>query len=85
MRARAIRDYRTQYANPVRFARGDAMVLGMRETEWPAFAWATTAEGNPAGRRWTGCRTTPRSNRVTGTGVGMRTAAAAGCRRATRS
>ncbi|WP_454257005.1 SH3 domain-containing protein [Pseudoxanthomonas mexicana] len=46
MRARAVRDYRTQYANPIRFARRDVVALGARDTEWPAFAWTTTADGN---------------------------------------
>ena len=46
MRARAVRDYRTQYANPIRFACGDVVALGARDTEWPAFAWTTTADGN---------------------------------------
>jgi hypothetical protein len=44
MRARVVRDYRTQYANPIRFARGDVVALGARDTEWPAFAWTTTAD-----------------------------------------
>ena len=46
MRARAVRDYRTQYANPIRLARGDVVALGARDTEWPAFAWTTNADGN---------------------------------------
>lgn len=46
MRARAVRDYRTQYADPIRFARGDVVALGARDTEWPSFAWTTTADGN---------------------------------------
>ena len=37
MQAIALRDYRTQYANPIRFARGDVVALGERDTEWPAF------------------------------------------------
>ena len=46
MHARAVRDYRTQYANPIRFARGDVVAFGARDTEWPAFVWATTSDGN---------------------------------------
>jgi hypothetical protein len=46
MRARAVRDYRMQYANPIRFARGDGVALGVPDTEWPGFAWSTTADGN---------------------------------------
>ena len=46
MRARVIRDYRTQYANPIGFAAGEVVTLGARDTEWPAFAWVTTDDGN---------------------------------------
>jgi hypothetical protein len=46
IRARITRDYRTQYANPIRFAAGDVVILGERDTEWPAFIWAITADGN---------------------------------------
>lgn len=45
-RARVVRDYRTQYANPIRFAAGDLVTLGERDTEWPAFIWTVTADGN---------------------------------------
>ncbi len=45
-RARIVRDYRTQYANPIRFARGEVVTLGARDTEWPAFIWTTTIDGN---------------------------------------
>lgn len=44
--ARIVRDYRTQYANPIRFAAGEIVTLGARDTEWPAFVWAMTADGN---------------------------------------
>lgn len=46
MRARVVRDYRTQYANPIRFAAGDVVTLGAHDTEWPAFVWTITADGN---------------------------------------
>ncbi len=46
MQAHALHGYRTQYANPIRFARGDVVTLGARDTEWSAFAWTTTADGN---------------------------------------
>lgn len=46
MRARVVRDYRTQYANPIRFAAGEIVTLGERDTEWPAFIWTITADGN---------------------------------------
>lgn len=45
-RARVVRDYRTQYANPIRFAAGEIVTLGARDTEWPAFIWTITADGN---------------------------------------
>lgn len=46
MRTRIVRDYRTRYANPIRFAQGEIVTLGGRDTEWPAFIWATTVDGN---------------------------------------
>lgn len=45
-RARVVRAYRAQYANPIRFAVGDIVAVGERDTEWPAFAWTTTRDGN---------------------------------------
>jgi hypothetical protein len=45
-RARVVRDYRAQYANPIRFAEGDLVTLGRHDHEWPAFVWTTTADGN---------------------------------------
>lgn len=46
MRARIIRDYRTQYVNPIRFAQGEIVTLGERDTEWPAFVWTVKQDGN---------------------------------------
>jgi Variant SH3 domain len=46
MQARVVRDYRTQYTTPIRFARGEVVTLGERDTEWPAFIWTITADGN---------------------------------------
>jgi Variant SH3 domain len=46
LRARVVRDYRTQYANPIRFAAGEIVTLGARDTEWPAFIWSITQDGN---------------------------------------
>jgi SH3-like domain-containing protein len=40
-----LRDYRTQYADPVRFARGEAVQVGARDSDWPEFLWATDAGG----------------------------------------
>jgi Variant SH3 domain len=49
MQAHVIRGYRAQYANPIRFARGDIVTLGERDTEWPAFIWTVTAIDGNAG------------------------------------
>lgn len=45
-RARVVRDYRAQYANPIRFASGNVVVVGKRDDEWTDFIWATTPDGN---------------------------------------
>jgi SH3-like domain-containing protein len=45
MRARLLRDYRTQYPDPIRFGAGERVVLGARDSEWPEFLWATDAAG----------------------------------------
>ncbi len=45
MIATVLRDYRTQYTDPVRFARGETVTLGARDTEWPQFVWATDEGG----------------------------------------
>lgn len=45
MRARAIRPYRTQHPEPIAFAAGDTVRTGERDREWPAFVWATAADG----------------------------------------
>lgn len=46
MYARIARDYRTQYTNPIRFVQGEVVTLGECDTEWPAFIWTITADGN---------------------------------------
>lgn len=46
MRARVIREYRTQYRNPIGFRAGETVRTGARDGEWPAFVWTTTADGN---------------------------------------
>ena len=43
--ARLLRDYRTQYHDPIRFARGEPVQVGRRDSEWPEFLWATDAQG----------------------------------------
>ncbi len=45
MHARLLRDYRTQYPDPIRFGVGERVRVGARDTEWPEFLWATDATG----------------------------------------
>ncbi|KUF32176.1 SH3 domain-containing protein, partial [Xanthomonas phaseoli] len=45
MRARLLCDHRAAYANPVRFQAGQQVGVGVRDEEWPAFAWVTTDSG----------------------------------------
>ncbi|WP_372162431.1 SH3 domain-containing protein [Xanthomonas axonopodis pv. cyamopsidis] len=45
MRARLLCDHRAAYANPVRFQAGQRVGVGVRDEEWPAFAWVTTDSG----------------------------------------
>lgn len=44
-RARLLRDYRSQYRDPLRFTRGEAIDVGARDSEWPEYLWATDAAG----------------------------------------
>ena len=48
MRARLLCDYRTPYANPIRLQPGQVVALGVRDEEWPAFAWVRV-DGGQAG------------------------------------
>jgi hypothetical protein len=45
-RARVVRDYRSQYPNPIRFEQGEIVTLGRRDSEWPAFVWTIASDGN---------------------------------------
>ena len=45
MRARLIGSHRSQYRTPLRFNAGQIVELGVRDEEWPAFAWVKTDEG----------------------------------------
>lgn len=45
MQARVLRDYRTQYAEPITMSVGERVVLGARDTEWPEFIWGTDVRG----------------------------------------
>ncbi|HDS1579382.1 SH3 domain-containing protein [uncultured Stenotrophomonas sp.] len=45
MRARLLGAYRSQYPNPLRFRAGQIVEVGVRDEEWPAFAWVRTNDG----------------------------------------
>lgn len=46
LRARLLCDYRTSYPNPIRFHAGQVVEAGVRDEEWPAFAWVRLDDGN---------------------------------------
>ncbi|MEE7547925.1 peptide-binding protein, partial [Xanthomonas sp. Kuri4-1] len=46
MRARLLSDYRTSFAHPIRFRAGQVVEVGVRDEEWPAFAWVSTDGGH---------------------------------------
>jgi hypothetical protein len=45
MRARLLSAYRNQYRTPLQFRTGQIVELGVRDEEWPAFAWVRTPDG----------------------------------------
>ncbi len=45
MKARLLNAYRSQYPVPLRFHAGEIVQLGVRDEEWPDFAWVKTGEG----------------------------------------
>lgn len=45
MRARVIKAWRTIYTDPLTFRAGDALSVGVRDTEWPGWVWCTNAAG----------------------------------------
>ena len=45
MRARLLSDYRSRYRNPLQFSAGQQVTVGVRDEEWPAFAWVSTGDG----------------------------------------
>lgn len=45
MRARLHGSHRSQYPNPLYFRAGQVVELGVRDEEWPAFAWVKTDQG----------------------------------------
>ena len=44
--ARLLDDYRSTYPNPIHLHAGEQVGLGVRDEEWPAFAWVTTGDGH---------------------------------------
>lgn len=44
-RAVLLRDYRTQYPDPIAFRAGEKVLAGEHDGEWPEFLWATDARG----------------------------------------
>ena len=45
MKARLVRAYAAQHADPIAFAAGEPVVVGIRDEEWPEFWWATDPRG----------------------------------------
>ena len=45
MRKRVSRAYRSAYPEPIAGKAGDALELGGRDDQWPAFVWAKAASG----------------------------------------
>lgn len=45
MKARLLNAYRSQHRVPLRFHAGEIVQLGVRDEEWPDFAWVKTGEG----------------------------------------
>ena len=45
MRARLLSAHRSQYRNPLQFNAGQIVRLGVRDEEWPEFAWVSTEDG----------------------------------------
>ncbi len=45
MKARLLRAYARQHADPIVFRAGDVVLVGVRDEEWPEFWWATDPRG----------------------------------------
>jgi len=45
IKARAIKDWKVVYSDPIAVNTGDLVVLGQRDTEWPGWVWCTTDAG----------------------------------------
>jgi hypothetical protein len=45
-KVRVNRDYRVVYATPIEFAKGDELMLGHEDAEYPGWVWVRTPSGN---------------------------------------
>lgn len=45
MKATVVRLYTTQYRDPIKLRAGDAVVVGRRDEEYPAWRWCRSADG----------------------------------------
>lgn len=49
MRARVLKSYHLQYPDPIEVRRGDDVLLGMTDPEFPGWIWATSTASGKAG------------------------------------
>jgi len=49
MPARVLKAYTTQYPDPIAIRRGDQVILGKRDTEFPGWVWATSLSTGKSG------------------------------------
>ena len=41
-----VTSYKSQYPDPIEFSKGDLLVVGKRDTEYPGWIWVTTSNKN---------------------------------------
>lgn len=46
MGVKVIASHESKYPNPISFERGDALVVGRRDSEYSGWIWVTTSSGN---------------------------------------
>jgi hypothetical protein len=49
VRARLLRDYQAQYPDPIEVRTGDIVILGMKDSEFPGWIWATSTVSEKSG------------------------------------
>ena len=49
MPARVLKSYTTQYPDPIVLSKGDAVVVGERDTDFPGWIWATAVATGKSG------------------------------------